>query len=183
MTGCRRLLAVLALAAGCASPQAEQAEQARTALVGLPRSELLACAGVPHRSRSDGATEYWTYGSEQLTSQPGPGFGLGVGMGVFGGSGGIGYGVGVPLYGEVSSTYCEATFVLEQDRVTRVNYVGVAGYGRSRYAQCAYIVQSCLAAQQIRAAMQGGAAPGPAGTPVPAGAGTGAASPATRATP
>lgn len=152
--------------AACASPQAEQAELARTALIGLPRSELLACAGVPHRSHSDGAEEVWTYGSEQLISQPGPGFGIGIGA--MGWNGGLGYGIGVPLYSEVSSSYCEATFVLENGRVTRVNYVGAAGYGRARYAQCGYIIQSCLAAQQARAAAQGHAAPGTDTVPTPA---------------
>ncbi len=174
MSGWRKLLLPLGLAgfaglAACASnPRSDLAELAQTALIGLPRSELLACAGVPPRSRVEGDREFWTYGSERLYAQPGPG--LGIGVGLFGGSGNFGYGIGLPLYGgrgDLSSSYCEATFTLENDRVTRINYAGIAGYGQTRYSQCYYIVQSCLDTVSRRSAAQQGVPPAGPQTVVP----------------
>ena len=59
------ILMLLALAA-CASPEAELAKRAPQTLAGMPKGELLACAGVPARSATapDG-TEYLTYGRSQ----------------------------------------------------------------------------------------------------------------------
>ena len=140
----RRLLLLIAAAgalAGCANTRAEQAAAARDLLVGLERTQLLACAGVPERSRLEGDTEFFTYDSEQIR-----GYGRAYyGGGVFSGGYGRRYGVfAIPPAADFSSTYCEATFVLVDGAVAAVNYVGASGIGRARYAQCAYIVESCL---------------------------------------
>ena len=45
------ILMLLAVAA-CASPEAELAKQAPQTLAGMPKGELLACAGVPARRTS-----------------------------------------------------------------------------------------------------------------------------------
>ena len=136
------LAGLASLMAGCTGRLAEQALLAQEALIGLERTELLSCAGVPERARVEGDTEFFTYHSEQIR-----GFGGGFyGSGVF--SRGYGFRRGsfaVPAGADFSSTYCEATFVLVDGLVTRVNYVGASGVGRARFAQCAFIVQSCLA--------------------------------------
>ena len=59
-------VAAVALAA-CASPQAEQALRAQTALVGMSKGDLLACAGVPERTAASGGVEYLTYSREETT--------------------------------------------------------------------------------------------------------------------
>lgn len=61
-------LALLALPslASCAAPQAEMAERARTALVGLPVSDLYACAGVPETTvEAGGGTRQLVYTRSQ----------------------------------------------------------------------------------------------------------------------
>lgn len=59
------VLGVLALGA-CANPANEAAVRAPQTLVGMPKGELLACAGVPQRTAAAGDTEYLTYGREQI---------------------------------------------------------------------------------------------------------------------
>jgi hypothetical protein len=59
------LVAVLALGA-CANPQNEAALLAPQTLVGMPKGELLACAGVPQRTAAADGAEVLTYGREQV---------------------------------------------------------------------------------------------------------------------
>jgi hypothetical protein len=139
--------ATLVLAAACGTSGVERAQLAQTALVGLPKSELLSCAGAPNRSRQDAGREYYTYESETIYGGYGPSFGL------FGGTDGMGVGIGLPLGMGSSADFCEATFTIESDRVVRVDYNAVGGYGGPRVGECARIVEGCLAAT--------GAAPAP----------------------
>lgn len=142
------------IVAGCANTRAEQAVAAQDLLIGLERTRLLACAGVPERSRVEGDTEFFTYDSEQIV-----GYGRSYyGGGVFSRGYGRRYGPFALSPGaDFSSTYCEATFVLVDGVVEAINYVGASGIGRARYAQCAYIVEACLAQ------MTGGGADAPSG--------------------
>ncbi len=124
----------------CASAAAERAALAQQALVGMPRSQLLSCAGVSERSREHTEGEYFTYENQRIFSTPT------ASVGVFGGGGGFGYGFRAPLATQVESSRCEATFTLIDGRVTQLVYTSVAGGGRSRFAECAAIVDACLTA-------------------------------------
>ena len=132
---------------GCATPQGEQATRAQTVLVGLPKSELLACAGVPQRSMVDGSSEYLTYVSQSLVSRP---VHLGVGLGYgWGGHSryGTGLGLSYPLFADASeSRTCEATFTVTDGIVRSVSYVG-DGAANQNNRQCYYIVETCLTRQ------------------------------------
>ncbi|WP_448188870.1 hypothetical protein [Azospirillum sp. sgz301742] len=108
-------LAMAALAA-CASPEADLAKQAPQTLVGMPKGDLLACAGVPQHSTtgSDG-TEYLSYGRQQTNihrDYDGPG--------LFGGGGPF------SIFGDVdtwTTEYsCVATFAVRQGRVVDLRY-------------------------------------------------------------
>ncbi|MGQ9365835.1 hypothetical protein [Azospirillum sp. A39] len=128
--------------AGCASPMAEQAMAARTSLVGMPKEQLLSCAGVPARQAAAGGMEFFTYRSDRIVSYPSspwPSYGPWW-PGYYGR-----YGWGAwPAYGdEVRSYACEATFTLQDGVVRRVVYSGVPG-GDGGIGQCYYIVQNCL---------------------------------------
>lgn len=126
-------MALLALAA-CASPEAELAKQAPQTLAGMPKGELLACAGAPARSATapDG-TEYLTYGRTQTNihrdyDPPGIGFGLGGPTSIFGTT-------------ETWTTEysCVATFALRQGRVVDLRY------NENRDIQLCYqTIGSCL---------------------------------------
>ena len=123
--------------AGCADgPQAELAQRARTSLVGMPKADLLSCAGAPVRQAEAGGREFYTYVHGSGYSS-GPSAGIGVG----GGSGnvGLGLGLGFPLFGGGSAGYCEATFVLQNGVVQQVNYPAGASL-----SDCGGIVQNCV---------------------------------------
>lgn len=127
--------------AACANPAAEQALFAQNALVGMSKSTLLSCAGVPERQATVDNREYFTYRSSRLVSYPSPT------MGFYGGGWGprYGYGWDWPTYGgtEIASFDCDATFSLRNGVVERVVYGGASG-GTTRLGQCYAIVQNCL---------------------------------------
>ncbi|HYG87793.1 MAG TPA: hypothetical protein VD978_16155 [Azospirillum sp.] len=128
--------------AGCAEgPRAQLAQQAQTALVGMPKSQLLSCAGVPTRQATADGREFFTYVHGSGFAAGGPSTSIGIG----GGSGnvGVGLGFGFPLFGGGSSGFCEATFILQNDVVQQVNYS--AG---SYLPDCGSIVQNCMGAAQ-----------------------------------
>lgn len=141
--------------AACANPRAEEAANARTALVGMSREQVLACAGVPARSAVSGEQEFFTYESQSVSGYgPSTGFGLGIG-GLGGGRVGTGIGLGVPLGGgDVRRETCQATFVLERGTVRELNYADPQG--NSSLAQCQRIVGPCMDAM-----LSGGTAPPP----------------------
>lgn len=69
----RRILGAIAAAAlgagalaGCASAEAERAIRAQTELVGMRKADLLACAGVPHRTARTGEVEMLEYERTQV---------------------------------------------------------------------------------------------------------------------
>ena len=142
--------ALLGLAA-CADPEADAALAAQSALVGMPKSTLLACAGVPERQTRAGTQEYLTYQSGSFSYQappPPPGYGWGgYGWGVPG-WGGPGWRRGLdydpwdyypPLPGTIRDERCLATFTLDRGVVERLVYRATSR------ASCAAIVQNCLA--------------------------------------
>jgi hypothetical protein len=71
--GVRKILGGLAAAAlgagalaGCAGAEAERAIRAQTELVGMRKADLLACAGVPHRTAETGEVEVLRYERTQV---------------------------------------------------------------------------------------------------------------------
>jgi hypothetical protein len=160
--------ALLLLAACATANRGEMALAARSALIGLPKTELLSCAGVPERSRTEGNVEYFTYGSGQLVEYPGTTVGLGFGTYYGTRHPYYGLGWGVPLATEVRSDYCETTFTIVDGVVTNVNYVSASGVGTRRFSQCYYTIQNCLRPVANGAPGPAPGAPGPAPAPRPA---------------
>ena len=128
-------LALTAALCACASAASERALLARQALIGMPKAQLLSCAGVPDRSREEATAEYFTYENERIYG------GSGATVGVFGGTGHVGTGLSVPLATQLQSEYCEATFTLVDGRVVELVYNSSRG---GRYAECARIIETCL---------------------------------------
>lgn len=126
--------------AGCSNTSNERALQAQQALIGMPKAQLLSCAGVPDRSRVEAGAEYFTYENERVYG------GSGATVGVFGGSGHVGTGFSVPLATQLQSEYCEATFTLVDGRVVELVYNTSRG---GRYAECARIVETCLMSANV----------------------------------
>lgn len=131
---------VMALSA-CTSASSERALLAQQALVGMPKAQLLSCAGVPDRSRTEPGAEYFTYENEQFYG------GSGATIGVFGSTGHVGSGISVPLSTQLRSDYCEATFTLIDGHVAELVYNSSRG---GRYAECARIIETCLESADSR---------------------------------
>lgn len=125
------VLALLAsVLAGCAVQRAQTAARGRSELVGMTKGELLSCAGVPARQdRADGL-EFLTYTSggdsvgTAVASQTSPSTAVAV--------------------GKSARRYCEATFVLRNEIVERINYQGRTGGLLTQGEQCAFVVENCL---------------------------------------
>lgn len=129
------------------STRGDQALAARTSLQGISEGELLACAGVPNRSRDSGGISFLTYENGSLVdSRPSSSGGLsvGVGSGVVTNNTRFGVGVGVPLGRELSSNYCEATFQLVGGIVRQLQYSTPTSGTASSYNSCYDIVSACL---------------------------------------
>lgn len=130
----------VALLAACATgPGAEVARRAQVELVGMPKDQLLACAGVPDRQAAANGREYYTYVARP-TAAYSPSSSIGVGAGSFGGGGGVGLGLGfgIPVGGGTPG--CEATMVLGRGGVVeQVTYPAGASL-----SACAPIVENCV---------------------------------------
>ena len=133
-------LGLAAVAAGitaCANPAADQAIVARSALVGMQKSTLLSCAGVPERQAVADNREFFTYQTGRIVSYPVAASSLYAAPWRPWGFGGWGW----PAYAsDVRSYACEATFTLRNGVVERVVYSGGSSLG-----ECGAIVQNCLA--------------------------------------
>ncbi|MFB3109233.1 MAG: hypothetical protein ACE1ZE_07695 [Candidatus Binatia bacterium] len=114
---------------GCAIHRANLAERARTELVGMSKVDLVSCVGAPVRSGKVGDMEVLTY------------VGGGDTIGFAGGGAGSGVGGGAVA---LKRRYCEVTFVLRNDVVEKINYLGRTGGLLSKGEQCAFVVENCL---------------------------------------
>lgn len=124
-----------------------QALAARNSLPGISEGELLACAGVPNRTRDSGGITYFTYENGSVVdARPisSRGLSVGAGSGVVTNNTRFGVGVGVPLGRQLSSNYCEATFQLVGGIVSQLQYNTPASGSASSYNSCFDIVSACL---------------------------------------
>lgn len=134
----------------CADTAGQAAIEAKYAMIGMPKAELLACAGAPERQAAADGKEFLTYTAHRMESRGGPGFGVG------GWSGGWGYGgyYAAPAYDSYSRS-CTATFTLVNGRVAQVTYGGDASAG-AQPGLCWPVVGNCLpAAQRLRGLQPG----------------------------
>jgi len=124
-----------------------EALAARTTLPGISEGQLLACAGVPNRSRESGGITYYTYENGSIVdSRPtsSGGLSVGVGSGVVTNNTRASLGIGVPLGRELSSNYCEATFQLVGGIVRQLNYSTPTSGTAASYNSCFDIVSACV---------------------------------------
>lgn len=128
------LAAVAVLMGSCANPQAELALRAPTAMVGMSKGDLMACAGVPERMSTAGDAEFMVYTRQQtlidrdVDWEPNPWLGP---------RGPLLWEPDVTTY--VRTYRCEATVVLREDRIVEVRY------NQNRDATLCYqIVGNCV---------------------------------------
>ena len=126
------VLLAIALAACTQRENQERASRAQTELVGLTRAQLIDCAGQPDRVIGSGSIEQlvYLYGEHRrMVGEPDP------------------HSTGVQTAPPTanSTPWCEATFVMENSRVTNVRYRGqTGGIFTGPQNVCGEIVYHCV---------------------------------------
>jgi hypothetical protein len=126
------VLAAIALGACQQLENQERAERAQTELVGLTRAQLIDCAGQPDRVVSGGSFEQlvYLYGEHRrMVGEPDP----------------QSTGIQTAPPTANSTPWCEATFFVENSRVTNVRYRGqTGGIFTGQHNVCGEIVYHCV---------------------------------------
>ena len=111
------ILTLYVFTSGCAvHKRMKVAETAKSELIGLSKTDILSCAGVPIRSEKVNDMEFLTYVSDAT------------GIGFF----------------HRSKRYCEVTFTLRNGVVEKVSYSGNTGGRFTEDEQCAHVLKSCI---------------------------------------
>ena len=123
-------LATVLAVSGCAVQRANTANRARSDMVGMSKVDLLSCAGVPVRQAQAEGLEFLTYagGGDNLNAGVVTSTSQNTAIGI----------------GKSAHKYCEATIVLKDGFVQRVNYQGRTGGLLTQGEQCAFIVENCV---------------------------------------
>lgn len=125
------LAVLLPVLAACASPLEEKAERARSAMIGMSGDQLMACAGQPTARNRENSADLWSYfreTSRSATIQTDQGFSP------------AGRSEVVGDY----FRYCEATFILQNNRITALEFRGRTATGREVLEPCGAIIDRCL---------------------------------------
>ena len=129
---------IAALLCGCAVMRAKQADEAQTKMIGLSKEQILACMGPPATKAAEGATEVWSYNS-------GNGYVAGTSYSTANVTAGGGYATGYGTsVGVAERRFCTVNVVINQTRVSQVNYVGPTGGLLTAGEQCAFAVANCV---------------------------------------
>ncbi len=134
------------LLTACAATSREESMRAKTDLLGMSKSDLMNCAGIPHRTgKSDTGKEYLAYSSEKTVQVPSntysPGF-----YPSFGYSGHRRhFHNSFLIYGRPAeeTRACTATFGLEKGKVVSLTYT-LNDSDSLGMKQCYQIVKNCL---------------------------------------
>jgi hypothetical protein len=124
------LIALFPGISGCVFQRAQVASRAQSELVGLSKKDLLLCAGVPLRQERVDDFEFLTFagGGDSIGGAIASSTSLNT----------------VTAVGKSTHRYCEATFVLKDGLVQKVNYQGRTGGLLTKGEQCAFIVENCM---------------------------------------
>jgi len=135
---------------GCAVQRAVVANNAQEKIVGYSKEQVLACMGPPATRAAEGSTEVWSYssGNDHVTA---------IGTGYARSTGnldGSRYGNTFSATGSSTTTsfgsatasrrFCTVNVVINEGRVSRLNYSGPTGGIITAGEQCAFAVQNCL---------------------------------------
>jgi hypothetical protein len=128
------------LLAGCAvTKRVEDAENAQTKIVGLSEERLLACVGAPANKTVEGNREIWSYNSDyEQSSRRFCKLEL---VTFFGPSCVDGFS---PPTRPPVRVACTVKIVMNNSRVTQVNYAGATGEPLTHGEQCGLAVENCV---------------------------------------
>jgi len=111
------LIVLIFSLSSCNMTRALDANKAKKDMIGMSKKELLICAGLPTKSQKIDNIEFLMYN---------------------GGANNTAGGILGP------KRYCEATFTLEKNIITKIDYRGNTGGFISKGERCAYIVKDCI---------------------------------------
>jgi hypothetical protein len=113
---------------GCKYNRVKTAQAAKTELIGMSKTELLSCAGVPDKAARSNGVEFLSYRSGGETSY----------------SANTIYGYNTTTFINSNYRFCDITITLENDRVQSVKYSGKTGGLFTPGEQCAYVLENCV---------------------------------------
>jgi hypothetical protein len=137
----RILIIAMGLLSGCALERAQVAQDAQGKMVGLPKEQVLSCMGIPAQKSVEGATEVWSYNSgngSTVTSSFASANTMVSGNRYAASGSGFGSGLSVS-----SQKYCIVNVVMNNGRVSQINYSGPTGGPITGGEQCAFAVRNC----------------------------------------
>jgi hypothetical protein len=128
---------VVVVIAACALQRAQEASDAKTAMLGMPKEQVLACMGSPASSAEVGGTEVWTYNSGNGRTD------------TFGSASAFGGPYSASAFGSSTTTsrFCKVDVVMNRGRVSRINYSGPTGGLITEGEQCAFAINNCMQQQ------------------------------------
>jgi hypothetical protein len=142
-------ISVALLATGCAVQRAVVAQNAQEKMIGLSKEQVLTCMGPPANKAVEGATEVWSYnsGNDRITA-------IGTGYSQTNGTiSGERMGNTFSATGNATTTslntatasrrFCTVNVVMNDGRVSRLNYSGATGGLLTGGEQCAFAVENC----------------------------------------
>jgi outer membrane protein assembly factor BamE (lipoprotein component of BamABCDE complex) len=151
-------LAAVLLAAGCTIQRSRLATEAQKAMIGMPKTDVLACMGIPAARASQDDSEVWSYNSGDgrvVSFNTANAFGGGQSFTngnatVNGNSANFSsqsFGTSsMSMFGSGVSQrfYCTVNVIFKNDIVYKINYVGPTGPSLAPGEQCAYAVKNCV---------------------------------------
>lgn len=113
------VLCVVLAACGTEWPEVDQIAQAK--MIGLSKSTVRACFGLPDWRKSTGSTEIWSYGFGTTTIE----------------------GQAFATFGYPRHPRCRVNVVMTNGAVSQVNYAGLAGDSLDLGERCAFPAAAC----------------------------------------
>ena len=113
---------------GCKYNRVKTAQAAKTELIGMSKTELLSCAGVPDKTARSNGVEFLSYRSGGETSY----------------SANTIYGYNATTFINSNYKFCDIKITIEDDRVQSIKYSGNTGGLFTPGEQCGYVLENCI---------------------------------------
>ncbi|MGV6875288.1 hypothetical protein ACUSIJ_21665 [Pseudochelatococcus sp. B33] len=125
------------LCVGCVHRSAEQALEGKSALLGMSKTQVRMCAGLPNKTVTDDGDEIWSY--ERVVSG-----GTAISLPTLPTNFAIPMSIPGPHFSQSNISYCHAQVRFVQGRVVEVAYAGATDILNARDAACGQVVRGCI---------------------------------------
>lgn len=131
------LILLASLCVGCVHRSAEQALRGKSALLGLSKTQVRMCAGLPNKTISDDGNEIWSY--ERAVAG-----GASISLPTLPTNFAIPLAIPGPSFSQSNVSYCHAQVRFVEGRVVEVAYAGATDILNARDAACGQVVKGCI---------------------------------------